>query len=94
LICRSTTADSAEFEKAAKEWADRARSLVGAAFGAGEAALFMDSAGYSFFHSTNRPNEHLRIFLNGRLRRLAELLQREKSLPLEEHFDPAAWQEA
>jgi hypothetical protein len=68
-------------------WVSRTRDLIAAALGEGEAQLFMDSSGYEFMGG----NDDSR-FLEGRLRRLAELIGRVDGLSIRDDFDPEVWE--
>ena len=60
------------------EWATRCRDFIRETFGSGEAALFLDDSGYTFFSGTGR----LRNFIAGRMRRLGELIPRVDQMDL------------
>ena len=69
----------------AEEWATHTRNLIAAAYGDGEAFLLLDDSGYTFFSS----NGLTRNWLDGRMRRIGELLRRIDSLTVRSDFDPA-----
>jgi hypothetical protein len=80
--------DDFSAERAVEAWTHRAHDLIGAAYGSGEAALFMDSSGY-VFSSDGSVRRSLRNFIDGRIRRLSELLQRADSMTVRDDFDDA-----
>jgi len=67
-----------DVETEALEWATRCRDLIRETFGSGEAALFLDDSGYTFYGGTGR----MRIFIDGRMRRLGELIPRVDQMDL------------
>jgi hypothetical protein len=75
-------------ERAVEAWAHRTRDLIDAAYGSDEAALFMDNSGYAFY-SDGTARRSLGNFVDGRIRRLSELLRRADSMTVREEFDPA-----
>lgn len=74
-------------ERAVVAWTDQTRGLIDAAYGNGEAALFMDSSGYSF-NSDGTTRTSLGNFVDGRMRRLSELLQRSDNMTVRAEFKP------
>src|SRR4051812_23453710 len=71
-----------EVEKAktnAEEWGKQTRDLVTAAYGSGEGALFLDDSGYVFY-SDGSDKAQIRNWIQGRVRRIGELLRRADSL--------------
>src|SRR5215813_13320522 len=78
-------------ENDAENWGQKARDLVAAAYGDGEAALFLDSSGYTFY-SDGSPKSHIRNWIDGRLRRLTGLLQRADTLTVRSEFDPTKFE--
>jgi hypothetical protein len=64
-----------DVETDALAWATRCRDLIRDTFGSGEAALFLDDSGYTFF-SNGSARDRVRNFIIGRTRRLGELLPR------------------
>lgn len=73
----------------ASEWGSKTQVLIEAAYGHGEAALFYSDAGYTFFGS-GKPITNCLNWVDGRLRRLTELLERAQALPLRDEFDPGS----
>ena len=64
-----------DVETEARAWATRCRDLIREIFGSGEAALFLDDSGYTFFSDLSG-RDRVRNFIIGRTRRLGELLPR------------------
>jgi len=56
-------------------------NLINAAYGDGEASLFLDSSGY-IFYSDGSNKSKVRNWIDGRMRRITELLRRTDSLPV------------
>jgi hypothetical protein len=71
-------------------WAHDTAALIEAAFGAGEASQFRSSFGYTFADAGGS-NPRLREYVEGRLRRLGELIARADSLSMNPDFDPVRW---
>lgn len=67
-----------DVETEALEWATRCRDFIRETFGSGEAALFLDDSGYTFFSGSGR----MRNFILGRMRRLGELIPRVDQMDL------------
>src|SRR6185312_3980493 len=88
LLQKIPTMEASGAERAANEWGQPIHDLIAAAYGEGEATLFLDSTGYTFF-SGSAPNTNVRLWIEGRLRRLSELLPRADTLPVRRDFDPA-----
>jgi hypothetical protein len=68
----------------AVQWRDGARDYIAKAFGEGEAALFLSDSGYPVLGSSTKGD--MRNFINGRVRRLTELITRVDSLPIKDGF--------
>lgn len=83
LIAEQKDKDEAQAEKDAEIWVTRTRDLIAMAYGDGEAALFLNDSGYTFFSSGGR----IRNWIDGRLRRITELLRRTDSLTVRIEFD-------
>lgn len=77
-----------ELTKAAEAWVNRTHRLIADAYGDGEAALFMDNSGY-IFYSDGSEKSKIRNWVDGRSRRLAELIPRTDRLTVREDFDPS-----
>ena len=78
-------------EKDAEIWGKQTHDLIAAAYGEGEAALFLDSSGYVFY-GDNSDKSKIRNFVDGRMRRISELLKRTDSLTPKADFDPAKFE--
>jgi hypothetical protein len=87
-IGRNPPADQGEAR--ANAWAQKAYDLIKAAYGEGEAELFKDDSGYVFFSG----NGAVRNWIDGRMRRITELLQRADSLTVKKDFDPSKFKPA
>ena len=72
---------------AAEQWVTKTHNFISAAFGSGEAALFLSDAGYTFYSS----NGVVGNWIVGRLRRLNELLPRIDAMEIDKDFDPTIW---
>lgn len=73
-------------EKEANAWGRKAHYLIETAYGDGEASLFLDSSGYIFYgDGSNKSN--MRNWIDGRMRRITELLRRTDSLAVRSEFD-------
>ena len=79
-------ADTTRIEQQANVWAAKTKSMIAAAYGDGEAALFMDSSGLSFLGGTALQNG-----IDGRKRRLIDLLNRADTLSTRSSFDPSGF---
>jgi hypothetical protein len=80
--------DEDQAKKDAEKWGQQTHDLIAAAYGEGEAALFLDDSGYVFY-SMPLPTNTIRNWIDGRMRRLAELLKRTDTLSIRTDFDPA-----
>lgn len=86
LIADWPTVDEKQLEADANAWATKADDFVLAAFGGGEQALFKSDAGYVFYGDGSRRSK-IRNWVDGRLRRLNDLLQRSGTIPVRKDFD-------
>lgn len=77
-----------DLTKAAEAWVNKTHSLIVAAYGDGEGALFMDNSGY-IFYSDGSEKSKIRNWVDGRSRRLTELIPRTDRLAVREDFDPS-----
>jgi hypothetical protein len=77
-----------ELTKAAEAWVNKTHKLITAAYGDGEAALFMDNSGYVFYSDGSEKSKIVN-WVDGRSRRLAELIPRTDHLTVREDFDPS-----
>jgi hypothetical protein len=60
-------------DKATDDWGRRTYDLIVAAYGESEAALFLNNSGYVFY-GDGSPASKMKIWVDGRQRRLTELL--------------------
>ena len=86
LIIDWQKADEKQLEADANAWAMKADNFVLAAFGSGEETLFRSDAGYTFYSNGSQLNA-IRNWVDGRLRRLNDLLQRSGSIAVQKGFD-------
>jgi hypothetical protein len=86
---KDTNEDQAQ--KDAEKWGQQTHDLIAAAYGEGEAALFLDDSGYVFY-SVPLPMNTIRNWIDGRMRRLTELLKRSDTLSTRTDFDPAKFE--
>lgn len=82
LIAAHENARGGAHDADADRWVSDTRDLVASAYGEGEALLFMDDSGYTF-HGVNIAN----TWIEGRMRRLTELLRRTDVLAVRKDFD-------
>jgi hypothetical protein len=83
-----------QLELKAREWATYTRNLIKAAYGDSEAELFLDNSGYTFIATVGRSQKRNNIgaFMDGRTRRLTELLRRADTLTVRSEFEPAKFE--
>jgi hypothetical protein len=67
--------ETADNELAVRKWATEVRDLIQCQLGEGEANLFLSDAGYVFYVDSSKPNR-VKVWLEGRVRRLAELIKK------------------
>jgi hypothetical protein len=79
--------DTNEDQEDAEKWGQQTHDLIAAAYGEGEAALFLDSSGYVFYGGSP-----IRNWIDARMRRLTELLKRTDTLSTRTDFDPAKFE--
>ena len=79
--------DLDETQREAHAWAEETQQLIQRAAGEGEASFLMSNVGVEL-PSGVAPGRQIRIFIDGRLRRIGDLIQRADTLPLEPDFDP------
>lgn len=72
--------------KDAIAWGKKTHDLIEAAYGDGEATLFMSDAGYTFYTDSSTKTT-IRNWIIGRLRRLSELIPRTDQLTVSDDFD-------
>lgn len=80
--------DANQVEADAEGWGRKTHDLIGAAYGDGEAALFLDSSGYVFY-GDGSDKSRIRNWIDGRMRRITELLRRADTLTVRKGFDPS-----
>ncbi len=73
---------------AAEAWVTKTHHLIEAALGSGEAARFLDDAGYTFY--VNQHTTPVDSWLDGRLRRLNELIARIDLASIRPDYEPEA----
>jgi hypothetical protein len=78
--------EEAQAQQEAEHWAQRTYDLIVAAFGDGEGQLFLDDSGYTFYADSSK-NRKIGIWIEGRLRRITELLQRCDRLTVRTQWD-------
>jgi hypothetical protein len=83
------SADDAESD--AQEWGKKAHDLIAAAYGDGEAAVFLDSSGYVFYGDGSKKS-NVRNWIDGRMRRISDLVRRSDSLSAYREFDASKFQ--
>ena len=87
LIAAQGNKDDTQAKNDAETWVTQIHNLIAAAYGDGEAALFLDDAGYVFYGGTR-----IRNWIDGRLRRISELLRRTDSLTVRPDFNPTLFE--
>jgi len=70
----------------AEHWVTVTHSMIESAYGEGEAALFLDDSGY-IFYSEGTEKAKYRNWIDGRMRRMGELMTRADSLSVRKEFD-------
>jgi hypothetical protein len=81
-----------QLEQQTREWATHTQTVISAAYGDGEAALFLSNAGYHALDVAGSHSEKAKtilIFLYHRLDRISALISRSDSLTVRSDFDPA-----
>jgi hypothetical protein len=87
LIGAQAAKNDDQYEKDANEWGSKTHNLIENAYGDGEAALFLDSSGYVFYTDGSNKSK-VGNWIDGRMRRLTELLRRTDTLAVKREFDP------
>jgi hypothetical protein len=87
LIAEQKDKDDDQAERDANSWGEKTHSLIAAAYGDGEASLFLDSSGYVFYGDGSKKSK-IRNWIDGRMRRITELLRRTDLLTVRNEFDP------
>jgi hypothetical protein len=91
LIGQQAQKSDHQFKQDADAWGQNAHKLISAAYGDGEASLFLDSSGYVFY-GDGSPKSNVRNWIDGRMRRITELLRRTDSLAVRSEFDPTKFE--
>ena len=81
-----------QFEQQTHEWKTHTQAVISAAYGDGEAALFLSDAGFMGVSVTGQQSEKAKntlIFLYNRLARISALISRSDSLTVRSDFGPA-----
>jgi hypothetical protein len=88
LIEEQNEKDEDQAKRDAETWGKQTHDLIAAAYGDGEAQLFLDSSGYVFYGDGSEKSK-IRNWIDGRMRRITELLRRTDSLTAkdESQFD-------
>jgi sensor domain CHASE-containing protein len=88
LIAELANKDDATAKTDAETWVTQSHNLIAAAYGDGEAALFLDDSGY-IFYANGSAKSRIRNWIDGRLRRMTELLRRTDTLTVKQDFSSA-----
>jgi hypothetical protein len=91
LLSAQVNQEPDQADKDAKKWIADVHALITSAFGDGEAGLFMDDSGYVFYGDASRTSK-IRNLIDGRMRRLTDLLKRADGLGVKD-FDPTKFTE-
>jgi hypothetical protein len=86
LIEEQNKKDEGQAKQDAETWANQTYRLIAAAYGDGEAVLFSDSSGYVFYGDGSEKSK-IRNLVDGRMRRITELLRRTDSLAAKDEFN-------
>jgi hypothetical protein len=78
-------------EQDAEAWAHNVHNLIETAYGAGEALLFLDNSGYVFYGDGSKKSQ-TKNWIDGRMRRITELLRRTDTLAVRSEFDPTKFE--
>jgi hypothetical protein len=74
-------------KKDVQAWEEQTVAVITAAYGQGEASLFLDRSGYVFYGDGSEKDQN-RIWIDARLMRLAELMPRTDNLIVSDQFSP------
>jgi hypothetical protein len=85
--CHQESPISQSLEEEVQKWGESTKDFIASVFGSGEAALFLNSSDFVFPVSTDQGMQN-RIWIDGRLRRLSELIRRAHTIPMDEWFNP------
>jgi hypothetical protein len=91
LLKAITPLNIAESDKATDEWGEHTRDLIRGAYGESEAALFLNNSGYTFYGDGSAAS-NMKNWVDGRQRRLTELLARASTLLVKKEFDAAKFE--
>jgi hypothetical protein len=87
LIGQQAQKTEEQCEEDAASWARNTHNLIEQAYGAGEALLFLDNSGYVFYGDGSKESQTKNL-IDGRMRRITELLRRTDTLAVRNEFDP------
>jgi hypothetical protein len=76
-----------QYAQEADAWGEKVHTLIETAYGEGEALLFLDSSGYVFYGDGSKTS-NVQNWIDGRMRRITELLRRTDALTVGSEFDP------
>jgi hypothetical protein len=93
LLAEMKDKETEQAKTEAEAWGTKTRDLILEAYGEGESVLFLDSSGYEFY-GDGSPMSVIRNWIDGRMRRVTELLRRVDTLTVRPQFDPVKFQEA
>jgi hypothetical protein len=85
--CVGNNGNDLRMKEPAEAWVTETQRFVSAAFGSGEATLLLNDVGYTFYSSGGLVGN----WVNGRIRRLNELISRVDGLAIDREFDPVPW---
>lgn len=80
--------DADVYSHDASIWATKTGTMIEAAYGKGEVALFASDAGLITMNTVNYPTGLIRSLVANRLQRLNELMERVERTPIRPGFDP------
>lgn len=87
------SAEHSDFERRVNDWADTTAHFIESAFGEGEARLFSNGSGITTWSGSSNPNQPQYVALQVYTQRLAELIPRIDTIPMELNFHPECEQE-
>jgi hypothetical protein len=91
LIGQQSQKTDEEYEEAADTWGKKTHDLIVAAYGEGEASLFLTDSGY-IFYGDGSVKSKIRNWIDGRMRRITELLRRTDVLAVQKEFEPVKFE--
>jgi hypothetical protein len=94
LFSSAGRADPSDFKRRLELWATVSNAFITDSFGEAESALFLNSSEYDFDarRISHPQNQKAAAFIEWRLRRLSDLIQRMPALPINEDFNPVQWE--